>query len=137
MFSLIEEPVARNYILYAFMYTQICVHLYTYIYSCSSAYIHPSMHTYMSAYIHPCLYIYIHAYICHTGVFSGTIKSLVCALGANSSMTKPTSTQLYMYLLRKSTFMIFRRWSYSLPYVLYPLWFIPIWLTPCIIKQNI
>ena len=57
---------------------------------------------------------------CGTGVFSGTIKSLVHALGANCSMTKPTSTQLYMHLLRKSTFMIFRRWSYSLLYVLTP-----------------
>ena len=46
------------------------------------------------------------------------------------------STQLYILLLSKSTSIIFRRWSYSLPYVLYPLWAIPIWFTPCIIKTK-
>ena len=47
------------------------------------------------------------------------------------------STQLYVYILSKSTFLIFRRWSFSLPYILYPIWSISLWFTPCIIKQNI
>ena len=67
---------------------------------------------------------------CCTGVFSRTIDSLVHALGAYSSMTEPTITQLYMHLLSKLTFLIFRRWSYSLPHVLYPVSSIPIWFTP-------
>ena len=71
---------------------------------------------------------------CHTGVFSGMIKSLVHALGTDSSMTEPTINSTLYTFIEQSTSMIFRRWSYSLPYVLYPLCIIPIWFTPCIIK---
>ena len=36
---------------------------------------------------------------CHTGVFSRTIKSLVLALGTNSSMTEPTiNSTLYAFI---------------------------------------
>ena len=41
----------------------------------------------------------LNTYICHTGVFSGTTKSLVHALGANSSMTEPTiNSTLYAFI---------------------------------------
>ena len=37
--------------------------------------------------------------MCCTGVFSRTIKSLVCALGANPSMTEPTiNSTLYAFI---------------------------------------
>ena len=36
---------------------------------------------------------------CHTGVFSGTIKSLVHALGADFSMSEPTiNSTLYAFI---------------------------------------
>ena len=45
------------------------------------------------------MYVYSDTYMCHTGVFFWTIKSLVCALGANSSMTKPTiNSTLYAFI---------------------------------------
>ena len=52
------------------------------------------MHMCMSAciHIHEFEHIYVCKYscMCCTGVFSRTTKSLVCALGVNSSMTEPT-----------------------------------------------
>ena len=73
---MIERQIARNYILYACMYVYIyiCLHINTYIHV---------VHTYRFMYV--CLY----TCICHTGAFSGTIKSLVHALGADSSMNEP------------------------------------------------
>ena len=41
----------------------------------------------------------MNVYMCHTGIFSRTIKSLVGALGANSSMTEPTiNSTLYAFI---------------------------------------
>ena len=43
--------------------------------------------------------LYVYACIGHTGVFSRTIKSLVHALGASSSMTEPTiNSTLYTFI---------------------------------------
>ena len=56
------------------------------------------MHTQM--YAHACLLnTCIPICICHTGVFYRTIKSLVPALGTNSSMTEPTiNSTLYTFI---------------------------------------
>ena len=61
---------------------------------------------------------------CHTGVFSRTIKSLVHALGANSSMIEPTinstlytfNEQVNFYDLQK---MVLRFTIYFVPTVVY------------------
>ena len=45
---------------------------------------HVHTHLYMHACTYMCMYVYIYIYMCHIGVFSGTIKSLVCALGTDS-----------------------------------------------------
>ena len=70
------------------------------------------------------------------GCFPGQYSLLFVLWAPNLQQQSQLSTQLSMHLLSKSTFMIFRRWSYCLPYVLYRLWFIPIWFTPCIIKRK-
>ena len=62
------------------------------------------MHTWIHSYTcvdidHACLPTYMSMYICHAGVFSRTIKSLVCALGTSSSMTVPTvNSTLYTFI---------------------------------------
>ena len=74
--------------MYACMYvTCVCI----YIYMCLPIYI-------LNMYIDRA---YMHTHICiyQLGVFSRTIKSLVCALGANSSMTEPTiNSTLYAFI---------------------------------------
>ena len=57
---------------------------------------HVSLYTYLDKYTDSCIFAYIlymdsylHAYVSHRGVF-WTIKSLLHALGASSSMTMPT-----------------------------------------------
>ena len=123
MYSLIERHITRDYILYACMYVCILYMyiIYIYIYVCtyihiymfahiyinlSYAYIHPSTCAYIHICLHPSLHTYrfMHVYICHTGVFSRTIKSLVCALGANSSMTKPTSNSTFYAFIEEVNF---------------------------------
>ena len=69
------------------------MHTYIYTYMCNTCIC--SLYTDMC----PCLAAYIHIYVCHTGVFSRTIKSLVHDLGTHSSMTKPTSNStLYAFI---------------------------------------
>ena len=78
-----------------YMYTDIQEYLYKYV--CMYACTHASMHVCRSAstHIHKCTY---NVSMCHIGVFSRTIKSLVHALGANSSMTEPTiNSTLYTF----------------------------------------
>ena len=60
------------------------------------------IYTYM--YVSVCIYIHIthmHVYesMCHTGMFSGTMKSLVHALGTDSSMAESTiNSTLYTFI---------------------------------------
>ena len=46
---------------------------------------------------------------CHTRVFSGKIKSLVYAVGANSSMTEPTINSTLYIFIEQVNFIIFNR----------------------------
>ena len=49
--------------------------------------------------LYACMYVHICTHMCHTGMFSGAIKSLVCALGASSSMNEPTiNSTLYNFI---------------------------------------
>ena len=48
-----------------------------------------SMYLYVCTYLCTHVFVYIYMYVSHRGVFR-TIKSLVHALGASSSMTEPT-----------------------------------------------
>ena len=72
------------------------VWLYTYIHKCLSAYmyVYIHMHTYRLMPVSPHMYMQM----LHR-VFSRTIKSLVCAVGADSSMTEPTiNSTLYAFI---------------------------------------
>ena len=103
------------------------------------------LHTCINTCKDPCMSItYIHA---HTHIFIHmsqrgvlrTIKSFVHALGTSSSMTEPTINLTLLTFIEQVNIydlQIFRRWSYSLPYILYPLWVIPTWFIPCIIKTK-
>ena len=87
------------YSIYTYTYINMYIHTFTYNYMCVMCIM--AIHTLI--YSHACLstnmYTYMHKYICHTGVFSGTIKSFVCALGTDSSMTELTiNSTLYTFI---------------------------------------
>ena len=74
------------------------VYVHVYIHKCMCACMHTCNFS-LFIYIHACPHTYMHKYTCHTGVFSRTIKSLVHALGADSSMTEPTiNSTLYAFI---------------------------------------
>ena len=83
-------------------------YIHAYIYTCINyidinaflpTYIHTYLDTYLDANMHAYTNLCLVTCMCHTGVFSGTIKCLVCALGANSSMKEPTiNLTLYAFI---------------------------------------
>ena len=54
--------------------------------------------------MHTVMYVYMSTHICCTGVFSGKIKSLVHALGANSSMTEPPINSILYAFIKQANF---------------------------------
>ena len=125
-----------------------CMHVYThtYIHTGLPISIHPCIYSYiqilvcmsthMHKYIYRLMHVCLHTYMCHTGVFSGTIKSLVHALGTDSSMPQPTINSTLYTFIEQVNFYDLQKMLLQFPYVLYPLWAIPIWFTPCIIKTK-
>ena len=71
----------------------------------------------------------------HRGVFQA-IKSLVHALGTGSSMTEPTINSTLLTFIEQVNIYDLQKKSHSLPYVLYPLWVIPIWFNTLWISAH-
>ena len=82
-----------------FMGMHVCMyfHKYTYYtYICTCMYVCMCV---CNVYVCTYILVYLHSYICHTRVFSGTIKSLIHALSADSLMTEPTiNSTLYTFI---------------------------------------
>ena len=107
-----------------YMYVIYAIWMYTFRYICRQTCM--SLHVYTYTSMNLCM--------CHTEVFSGQWSLLFMFWALVPPWLSQLSTQVYGLLLSKLTPMIFRRWSNSLPYVLYPLWVIPIQFIPCTIK---
>ena len=82
------------------------------------------------------MYVFMDECMCHTGVFSGQQSLLFMLWVPVPKWLSQLAIQVYELLFSKSTTITCRRWSNSLPYILYPLWVIPVWFIPCIIKTK-
>ena len=71
----------------------------------------------------------------HRGVL-GTMKSLVHALGTGSSLTEPTINSTLLAFIEQVNIYDLQKMVLQFAIHLYPLWVIPIWFIPCIIKTE-